>query len=103
MENLEILILTTVITTLFAVFIGLTFRELKESEKKPRQGRKSFGPITRLVNLVSIIFEDDNFSKEEKKKIYKAMYRTIADMESDGIRFSDEVIKELRKAKEESD
>jgi len=31
------------------------------------------------------------------------MYRTIADMESDGIRFSDEVIKELRKGKEESD
>jgi len=47
------------------------------------------------------LFEDDTIPKKEKKKMYKAMAQTIADMESDGVRFPDEIKEEMIKQREE--
>lgn len=101
MENLDIYVLTAVITTLFAVFIGLTYRELKDVEHNPKRMLKDGGPRVALFRLMARLFEDDTLPKQEKKRIYKAMYRTMADMESDGIRFSDEIKEELQRTREE--
>lgn len=101
MENLDIYLLTAVITTLFAVFIGLTYRELREVDRNPNQVLKDGGPRVALFRLMARLFEDDTLPKPEKKRIYKAMYRTMADMESDGIRFPEEIREELQKTREE--
>jgi hypothetical protein len=101
MENLDIYLLTAVITTLFAVFIGLTYRELKEVDRNPNRVLRDGGPRVALFRLMARLFEDDTLPKQEKKRIYKAMYRTMADMESDGIRFPDEIKEELQRTREE--
>ncbi len=101
MENLDIYLLTAVITTLFAVFIGLTYRELREVDRNPNRILKDGGPRVALFRLMARLFEDDTLPKPEKKRIYKAMYRTMADMESDGIRFPEEIREELQKTREE--
>ena len=54
-----------------------------------------------LFEMMARLFEDEA-PKEEKKVIYKAVKRTISDMESDGIYFSEEAKEELRKQREES-
>lgn len=101
MENLDIYLLTAVITTLFAVFIILIYRELSSVDENSHKHEKEGGPRVALFNLMARLFEDETMPKKEKKKVYKAMYRTIADMESDGIRFSEEIKEEMKKAKEE--
>lgn len=101
MENLDIYLLTAVVTTLFAVFIGLTYRELKEVDRNPNRVLRDGGPRVALFRLMARLFEDDTLPKKEKKRIYKAMYRTMADMESDGIRFPEEIREELQKTREE--
>ena len=83
MKNIEIVILTSIICTLFVVFI--------------------FGP---LFYAHKISGETKNTSKlhkkvKDQKKILKRINRTIADMESDGIYFSEDVKNELKKQREE--
>ncbi len=101
MENLDIYLLTAVISTLFAVFIGLTYRELREVDRNPNRMLKDGGPRVALFRIMARLFEDDTLPKQEKKRIYKAMYRTMADMESDGVRFPEEIREELQLAREE--
>ena len=101
MENLDIYLLTAVITTLFVVFIVLVYRELSSVDENSHKHEKEGGPRVALFNLMARLFEDETIPKKEKKKVYKAMYRTIADMESDGMRFSEEIKWEMEKAREE--
>ena len=70
---MEIIILTSIICTLFIVFI--------------------FGPLFFAHKL--------DKKRSSKKKMMKKITRTIADMESEGIYFSEEVKDELRKKREE--
>jgi len=44
---------------------------------------------------------DDEIPTNERKVIYKAVKRTMADMESDGIYFPEEVRERLREYREE--
>jgi hypothetical protein len=75
---------------------------MASSEYKPG---KDGGPRANLVNLVGRLFDDETASKKmtfkQKELVYKAMHRTIADMESEGIYFSDDVKEEMRKQREE--
>lgn len=101
MEKLDIIILTSVVATLFAVFIVTMWRELNEVSKRPPDYSSERGPRADMVNFVGSIFDDQSIPKREKKMIVKAMNRTISDMESDGLYFPEEVKEELRKRREE--
>ena len=104
MESLDIYILTSVVATLFIVFIVGTYRELSKVEKegwKYDPNAKKYGREALFV-LAAKLFEDEKVPKKDKEIIYKAVNRTIADMESDGIYFSEEAKAELRKQREES-
>lgn len=101
MEQLDIIILTSIIATLFVVFFITIYREISTIDENSYKHEKEGGPRVALFNLMAKLFEDENVSKKEKKKIYRAMYRTIADMESDGLYFSDEIKEELKKRREE--
>ena len=101
MENLDIFILTSVVATLFVVFFIAIARELNEVSKNQPDYSKESGPRADMVNFIGNIFDDKSIPKKEKKLIVKAMNRTIADMESDGMYFPKEVKEELKRKREE--
>ncbi len=101
MENLEIFILTSIISTLFIVFGVVVYRELSSVDENSYKTQKEGGPRVYLFNLMAKLFEDEQIPKKEKRTLYKAVSKTIADMESDGVYFPDDVKEDLRKKREE--
>lgn len=103
MENIDVVILTSIIATAFLVFIVATYREFVHMANNPLsyQRRTDGGPRVALVNFMSRIFSDEKITKKEKKVIYRAMYRNMADMEMDGVYFPEDIKKEIIKQKEE--
>ena len=111
MENLDIIILTSVISTLFIVFGILMYKEFSNMEKNGYQydpNAKKYGRDA-LFEVMARLFEDEDvtkarkkISKKEKEIVYKAVVRTISDMESDGIYFPEEVKEKLKEYREET-
>lgn len=101
MENLDIIILTSVVGTLFVVFGITMWRELIAVSKRPPDYSEESGPRANMIRLVGNIFDDKNIPKKEKKMIVKAITRTISDMESDGMYFPQEVKDEMQRQREE--
>ena len=103
MQNLDIYILTSIVATLFAVFFVAIYREFSRMDKegyKYDPNAKKYGRDALFV-LAAKLFEDEKVPKRDKEIIYKAVNRTIADMESDGIYFSEDAKEELRKQRDE--
>ena len=101
MENLDLYILTSVVATLFIVFFVAIWREIKNVDENSYKYEREGGPRAALFNLMAKLFEDEATPVKEKKIIYRAVSRTISDMESDGIYFPSEVKEELKKQRDE--
>lgn len=103
MENLDIYILTSVVAVLFIVFFVGIYRAVKDVDAETYKSTgKEGGPRAALFYLMAKLFEDETIPKKKKKTMYKVMIETIADMESDGVRFPDSVKEELTKQREEA-
>ena len=103
MENLDVIILSAFAATGFIIFIIGCFREFAKMEKeeyRPSTTNKKFGRDA-IYDLMERMFDDTNQTKEDKVKLIKTLDRTIADMESDGLYFSEEVKEKLEKEREE--
>ena len=103
MQNLDIYILTSIVATLFIVFGIAMYREFSRMGREGYQynpNEKKYGRDALFV-LAAKLFEDEKVPKRDKEIIYKAVNRTIADMESDGIYFSEDAKEELRKQRDE--
>ena len=98
---MEIILLTSVVVTLFVVFGIAVYREFKVMEETEYKYTKETGPRAGLVNFVGNLAVNKSLSKKERKIVYKAMKRNIADRESDGVYFDDDVKEILRKQREE--
>ncbi len=96
--ELDIVLLTAVVVTLFIVFIIAVFREFKVMENETYRYQKESGPRAGLVNFVGNLVANKSLTKVEKQSIYNAMHRNIADMESDGVYF-DKTVKEIIREK----
>lgn len=70
-ENLDIIILTTIIAILLLVFILATIKEFSESAKTPFKGGKEKGIRADLIELVGKLFTDENIEPDEKKELIK--------------------------------
>jgi len=104
MENLDIIILSTIVITLFAIFLGLTIKEFIKAESSVAPPSEETGPRANLIRFMGRLFDSPSLTKEQankKIKVYNMVYKTIADMESDGVYFPDEIKKELVKKREE--
>jgi hypothetical protein len=101
MEKIDIIILSSVVATLFLVFFIGCYKELRNVDENSYKYEKEGGPRVQLLNFVGSLFDDQLIPNEDKKKIYKAMNRTIEDMESDGLYFPQDVKEELKKRREE--
>ena len=103
MENLDIIILSTIVTTLFIVFGVYTYKELRNTELNSNISEDR-SPRANMIRFVGSLFDENAIKKmtvKEREVVYKAVKRTIADMESDGVYFPKEVKAELKKRKEE--
>ena len=103
MENLDIIILTSILSTLFIVFGIVVVRELSKAESE-LQSSKEGGPRADFIRFVGKLFDEEatkKMSKKEKRAMYGAIKRTMADMESDGVYFSPEDKKALEQKRKE--
>jgi hypothetical protein len=99
MENLDIILLTAVVAVAFLVFIVTTLKEFTKMEtevytdlkSKPSYGRDA------LYDLLQKLFDDESIPKTDKKTVLKTIGRTMADMESDGLYFPEEIKEKLAK------
>ena len=103
MENLDIIILTSILSTLFVVFGIVIYKEFKNA---PDQSNDLYetSPRANMIRFIGSIFDEGNtnkMTKKEKVAVYNAVKRTISDMESDGVYFSEDVKQELEKKREE--
>jgi hypothetical protein len=90
--DLDIILLSSIIATLFIVFMIAVYREFGVMEGETYIFQKESGPRAGLVNFVGNLAANKALTSEDKKVIYQAMHRNIADMESDGVYF-DETLK----------
>lgn len=103
MENLDIIILTSLVVVGFVVFIVGCLKEFSKMEKEEYRyvsNQKKFGRDA-VYDLVEKLFDDAKNTKEDKIKLIKTLDRTISDMESDGMYFSEDVKEKLEKEREE--
>ena len=103
MENLDIIILSTIVSTLFVVFGIVMYKELKNA---PDQSNDLYeiSPRANMIRFIGSIFDTEvtsKMTKKEKVAVYNAVKRTISDMESDGVYFPEDVKQELEKKREE--
>ncbi len=100
MENLDIIILTSILSSLFVVFGILMYKELASVDENTYKTAKEGGPRVYLMKMMGRLF-DDEIPVKERRVIYKAVKRTMADMESDGIYFPEDVRERLKEYREE--
>lgn len=100
MENLDVILLTVVVAGAFIAFIVTTLKEFSNMEKNPYTYDKDKTTYGReaLFDVLQKLFEDNPTAQKEKNALLKTIDRTISDMETDGLYFSEEV-KEKLKAK----
>jgi hypothetical protein len=80
MENLDLIILTTVVVILFLVFIIATFREIVEDAKNPHPGGKETGPRAEMMEFVGRIFSDDRIEPMQKRELLNIIRKKMADI-----------------------
>jgi hypothetical protein len=101
MENIDIIILTSILSTLFLVFGFLVYKEFSSLDENSYNTAKDGGPRVYLMKLMERVFDEDALPIKERKVIYKAVKRTISDMESDGIYFPEDVKEKLKEYRDE--
>ena len=103
MENFDVIILSAVAAIGFVVFIVGCFREfskMENEEYRPSIGNKKFGRDA-IYDMVERMLDETKKSNKDKIQLLKRIDRTIADMESDGMYFSEEIKEKLEKEREE--
>jgi hypothetical protein len=81
MENLDLIILTTIVVILFMVFILATLKEFSEDAKKPFEGGKERGPRADMMEFVGKIFADKKIEPGEKKELLDIIRKKIDEIE----------------------
>jgi hypothetical protein len=103
MENLDVILFSSIVTAAFVVFIVASVREFTKMEKEEyiyKPNVKKYGRDA-VYDLLENLFDDTKKSKEDKLNLFKTIDRTISDMESDGMYFSEEIKEKLEKEREE--
>ena len=100
MENLDIILLTAVVAIAFIAFIATTLKEFSIMENKTYTFDKNKTTYGRdaLFDLLQKAFDEETIPLKERNALLQTIDRSMSDMETDGLYFSEE-IKEKLKAK----
>jgi hypothetical protein len=101
MGNIDIIILTSILSTLFFVFGFLVYKEFSSLDENSYKTAKDGGPRVYLMKLMERVFDESSIPVKEKKAVYKAVKRTMSDMESDGVYFPEDVKEKLKEYRDE--
>lgn len=101
MENTVIVTLTLVLSGLFIGFGWMVIKEFKKASNGEIDSEET-GPRANLVKFVGSLFDEEYSAMPPRERVlfYKKVKRTIADMESDGVYFPEEVKVELEKKRQ---
>lgn len=83
MENLDIIILTTIVTLLFIVFIIATYRELATEKITKKEFGKEKGPRAVMIQFIGKIFTDESIEPTEKQKLMELLKKNLKDFNDD--------------------
>lgn len=97
-NNIDLIVLSTIIVTCFMVFIIGTYRVFSKLDDNSYKTSIDGGPRVALLKILTkYLIEDSNRNKLKKKNkktdklseeaIRRAVSNTLADMESDGVYF----------------
>ena len=103
MQNFDIILLSSIVSTLFIVFLGLTVKEFMLAGKKKLDSREN-SPRARLTRFMGQVFDsplEQRADLGQKIVNLKSIENKIADMESDGVYFPESVKIELEKKRKE--
>jgi len=103
MENLDIIILSSVVSLLFIVFMGTIVREFIRMDKNP-EVEPDNSPRTNMIKFIGGLFDTPVKNESEanlRLNQYKAIQNIISDMEMNGVYFPENVKKELQKKRED--
>lgn len=104
MENLDIIILTSLVVIAFVIFITTSIKEFIKMEEDEYEFEKSTGPTrAALFNVLSSFLDDDEISKDTRKKYKATLKRSMSDMHIDGMYFDKKTKKNIKKSKKDKD
>lgn len=83
MENLDIIILTIIVSLLFLIFIIATYRELATEKITKTEFGKEKGPRAEMIRFIGKIFTDETIEPSEKQKLMDLMKKNLKDLDSD--------------------
>ena len=83
MENLDIILLSTVVSVLFLVFITATYREFAEMGKTQYKGSIEKGPRAEMMRFIGKIFSDDSIEPKEKEKLLAIIKKSLDQLQTD--------------------
>ena len=86
MENLDLVILTSVVSVLFLVFILATYREFTVMGKSEFKGGKESGPRADFLYFIGKLFTDDRIDKKQRTQLLDIVEETITKMEHDELK-----------------
>ena len=81
MENLDIILLTTVVSALFLVFIIATYREFSVMGNSEFKGGIEKGPRAEMVQFLKKVFTDETIEPDKKKELLNILKKTFDEME----------------------
>jgi hypothetical protein len=82
MENLDIILLTAVVSVLFLVFFIATYREFSVMGKSEFKGGKEKGPRAEMVQFLQKIFTDETIEPDKRKELLSIIKKTFDEMDS---------------------
>jgi hypothetical protein len=83
MENLDLIILTVIVSILFLVFILATFKEFAEIAKTPFKGGKERGIRADMIEFAGKLFSDENIEPGKKKELLKKIKEKLEGTDED--------------------
>ena len=76
MENLDIILLSAVVSVLFLVFIIATYREFSVMGNSEFKGGIEKGPRAEMVQFLKNVFTDETIEPDKKKELINIIKKT---------------------------
>jgi len=74
MQNLEIIVLSSIVSTLFLVFLVAIYREIKTVDENSYKTMKDGGPRVQMIKFIGGLFDSEEIPKDKKIQNIEIVY-----------------------------